>query len=110
MQNTATIPMESLLAMLSGMSLNDRRWLAEQLTEQIEREATETAKSWNDFLAKGSLWEDDSNERLDAALACFHKDWGGDKDPEEDLILVTGNIKHFDRVPGLKVENWMVEG
>ena len=29
---------------------------------------------------------------------------------EEDLILVTGNIKHFDRVPGLKVENWMVEG
>ena len=83
MQNTATIPMESLLAMLSGMSLNDRRWLAEQLTEQIEREATETAKSWNDFLAKGSLWEDDSNERLDAALACFHKDWGGDKDPAE---------------------------
>lgn len=27
---------------------------------------------------------------------------------EEDLILVTGNTKHFLRVPGLKVENWMV--
>ena len=26
---------------------------------------------------------------------------------EEDLILVTGNVKHFDRVSGLKIENWM---
>ena len=26
---------------------------------------------------------------------------------EEDLILVTGNVKHFERIPGLKVENWM---
>ena len=27
---------------------------------------------------------------------------------EEDLILVTDNVKHFNRIPGLKVENWMV--
>lgn len=26
---------------------------------------------------------------------------------EEDLILVTGNVKHFERIPGLKIENWM---
>ncbi len=26
---------------------------------------------------------------------------------EENLILVTGNVKHFERVPGLKIENWM---
>ena len=26
---------------------------------------------------------------------------------EEDLILVTGNVKHFSRIPGLKTENWM---
>lgn len=26
---------------------------------------------------------------------------------EEDLILVTDNVKHFSRIPGLKVENWM---
>ena len=26
---------------------------------------------------------------------------------EEDLVLVTGNVKHFERIPGLKVENWM---
>ena len=28
---------------------------------------------------------------------------------EEDLILVTGNVKHFERIPGLKIENWMTE-
>ena len=26
---------------------------------------------------------------------------------EEDLIVVTGNINHFNRIEGLKVENWM---
>lgn len=26
---------------------------------------------------------------------------------EEELIVVTGNGKHFSRIPGLKVENWM---
>ena len=28
---------------------------------------------------------------------------------EEDVILVTGNVKHFERIPGLKIENWMTE-
>ena len=28
---------------------------------------------------------------------------------ENDLILVTGNSKHFSRIPGLKIENWMEE-
>ena len=26
---------------------------------------------------------------------------------EENLILVTGNVEHFSRIPGLKIENWM---
>ena len=26
---------------------------------------------------------------------------------EENLTLVTGNIKHFSRIPGIKIENWM---
>ena len=26
---------------------------------------------------------------------------------EEELILVTDNVKHFSRIPELKVENWM---
>jgi tRNA(fMet)-specific endonuclease VapC len=25
-----------------------------------------------------------------------------------DLTLVTGNLRHFDRVPGLTIENWLV--
>lgn len=28
---------------------------------------------------------------------------------EEDLVLVTGNVKHFERIPNLKIENWMTE-
>lgn len=26
---------------------------------------------------------------------------------EEDLVVVTGNVDHFSRIPGLKIENWM---
>ena len=26
---------------------------------------------------------------------------------EENLILVTGNTDHFERIPGLRIENWM---
>jgi tRNA(fMet)-specific endonuclease VapC len=26
---------------------------------------------------------------------------------EEDLIVVTGNVKHFSHIDGLKIENWM---
>lgn len=25
----------------------------------------------------------------------------------EKYILVTGNVKHFERIPGLRIENWM---
>ena len=24
-----------------------------------------------------------------------------------DLTLITGNVRHFERVPGLRVENWL---
>jgi predicted nucleic acid-binding protein len=26
-----------------------------------------------------------------------------------DLILVTGDVRHFARVPGLEIENWLRE-
>ena len=26
---------------------------------------------------------------------------------QEDLILVTGNLRHFERIPALRMENWM---
>ena len=26
---------------------------------------------------------------------------------QHEFILVTGNVKHFERIPGLKFENWM---
>lgn len=27
---------------------------------------------------------------------------------QENLIVVTGNVDHFERIPGLKIENWMI--
>lgn len=27
---------------------------------------------------------------------------------QEDLILVSGNIRHFERIPALRLENWMI--
>jgi predicted nucleic acid-binding protein len=27
-----------------------------------------------------------------------------------DLTLVTGNVRHFERVPGLRIENWLEPG
>jgi len=38
---------------------------------------------------------DDSDLRI-AAICLAH-----------DLTLVTGNVRHFERVPGLRVENWL---
>ena len=38
MQNTANIPMDNLLTTLKVMSVNDRRLIARQLEEQLERE------------------------------------------------------------------------
>ncbi len=26
-----------------------------------------------------------------------------------DATLVTGNVRHFERVPGLRIENWLID-
>ena len=63
LSNTAKL---ELITLLSSSMSND---------EPKEEEK----KDW----ASSGKWQDDSNERLEAALARFHKDWGGDKDPME---------------------------
>ena len=80
---TGTVPMDAILALLNSMSLYDRRWLAEQMNAQIELDEAKAKESWNDFMDKGTPDEGSTDERLDAALSRFHKDWGGDKDPLE---------------------------
>ncbi|MCR5039755.1 MAG: hypothetical protein K6A94_10510 [Bacteroidales bacterium] len=80
---TGTVPMDAILALLNSMSLNDRRWLAEQMNAQLELDEAKAEESWKNFMNNLTPIEDDSDERLDRALARFHKDWGGDKDPME---------------------------
>ena len=54
------------------------QWLREQKAkEQSASHKTDLASRF------AGTRVDDQNERLDAALARFHGDWGGDKDPIE---------------------------
>lgn len=78
-----TIPMEAMLTMLNSLSRRDRHWLIEQMREQVEREDAGAERSFKELLERPSSWKEESDARLDAALARFHKDWGGDKSPLE---------------------------
>jgi len=77
------IPMDAVLVMLNSFSRHDRRWLVEQMAAQVEREEVEAKKHWEDLLENPINWKEESDARLDAALARFHKDWGGEKSPVE---------------------------
>lgn len=54
--------------------------LSSSLTNANEQSASHKTDRTAKFAGK---WVDDQNERLDAALARFHGDWGGDKSPIE---------------------------
>lgn len=54
--------------------------LSSSLTNAKEQSASHKT-DWASHFAGTRV--DDQNERLDAALARFHGDWGGDKDPIE---------------------------
>lgn len=68
-----TIPMDAVLTMLNSLSRSDRRWLAEQMTAQIEREDAEAEKNLKKMIESAPTWKEESDARLDAALARFHK-------------------------------------
>jgi len=55
--------------------------------------AEKAAEIYDSLRRKGQLIED--ADILIAATALVH-----------DLIMVTGNIRHFERIPGLSMENW----
>lgn len=81
--STVSIPTDVMLAMFNSLNRHDRRWLAEQMIAQVNREDAEAEKRIKEFMSTPSSWADDSDERLNDALARFHKDWGGDKSPME---------------------------
>lgn len=53
--------------------------LSSSVANSVSKPSNE--KGWTKSFA--GRWQDDQNERLDAALARFHRDWGGNKEPEE---------------------------
>lgn len=80
----STIPTDAILALLNSLSLTDRLWLVEQMTEQVEREKGETATANHNIKkSQDSFWKEQDDALLDAMLAKFSGDWGGDASPEE---------------------------
>ncbi len=78
-------------------SLNEQPPVIEQLRAFVE-EVPVLNFDYKAALAYASLpFKRGSFDRLIAAHALSH-----------DLIMVTHNEKHFDDVPGLKIENWTV--
>lgn len=80
----STIPTDAILALLNNLSLTDRLWLVEQMAKQVEREKDEKATA-NDSIKKTqeASWKEKDDALLDAMLAKFSGDWGGDATPEE---------------------------
>lgn len=80
----STIPTDAILALVNSLSLTDRLWLVEQMTEQVEREKDETATA-NNSIKKSldAFWKEQDDALLDAMLDKFSGDWGGDASPEE---------------------------
>ena len=79
MTGTIPIPVDAMLALLNCLSRQDRLWLAEQMTAQIEREKAETVRLGEESFAR----KEDDNARLEAFLSRISGDWGGDRDPVE---------------------------
>ena len=76
-----TISMDAMLTMLNSLSRSDRRWLAKQMTAQVEREDAEAKKDLEELLKKSSTRKEEENELLDAFLSNISGDWGGDGSP-----------------------------
>lgn len=70
-----TIPLESILNMLKGLSLSNRQWLAEHLVREHEQEKAEQRKSDEEFVREllALHYEGEpSAEELKAALRASH--------------------------------------
>lgn len=77
--------MDGLLAMLNGMSLSDRHWLVDNLSEQIAHEEKQRKARLDVFLTRNEsdTWKEKDDALLDAMLAKFSGDWGGNGTPSE---------------------------
>ena len=75
--------MDSLYTLISGMPLSDRRWLSQQLSQQVKADEEKAKKGLKALYGARESWEAEDNARLDAFLASISGNWGGDKSAME---------------------------
>ncbi len=80
MTESVSVSRDNLYALLSGMPLSDRRWLAEALTAQVERDEAEADAMFQKWQEERPNWEEEYKESYDKVFASFNKDWGGEGD------------------------------
>ena len=79
---TANISMDSILTMLNEINRFDRRWLIEQMMEQIAKEESEAEKDLKGSLKSRPTREEEDNKLLDSVLSRISGDWGGEREPK----------------------------
>ena len=87
------------MTMLNSLNRHDRRWLVDQLREGVEHEEEEAKKSWDEFMASRSTWEEEDGANLDAFLENISGKWGGKKKPVElaaELRQVSEMVRNVD--------------
>ena len=97
----STIPMDAILTMLNSLSRRDRKWLVEQMSEQVKREEAKAEKDLQDLSVPESAWEEENQALYDEVFASFHSDWGGDGSATE----IAESLRKG-RVNNRKVEVW----
>lgn len=97
----STIPTDAILTMLNSLSRRDRKWLVEQMSEQVLREEAKAEKATQDLSVPESAWEEENQALYDEVFASFHSDWGGDGSATE----IAESLRKG-RVNNRKVEVW----
>jgi tRNA(fMet)-specific endonuclease VapC len=114
-----------LVRRLAATPARDQSTTAITLGELIDgatrRGSLELAERVRELVRAASVvlpFDDAAAESYGALRARLERDGERLADPDlriasiavsRDLTLVTGNVKHFARVPGLRVENWLAE-
>ncbi len=104
-----TISMDTVLNFLHSMALstNNKRWLADHLYEEVRAEE----KAASEIKAKRNLTEKEKDELFEQMVGSWKDDPIGDEVLEAIRIsrkpMVTENLDHFERIPGIEIENWV---
>ena len=85
-------PASRYWGMLKGLSNKEKLDLIVMLNASIapEEPTEEDSSEWTSRYV--GVWKDESDRKLDEALALFHKEWGGDRNPIEIANELRQNV------------------